>query len=203
MSTPGVLHALLLDGAGRARSLAWADVQAWTPDQGLLWLDLDYHTPEVMTWQTSSSNVDPITISALTDSDPRPRAAVQGENLLLVLHGINNNAGAEPEDMISVRAWVEPRRIITLRHRHSTTVQSLATGLERGTGPRAAGDFTLLLVEGWSSTSSHVSTCSAMTSRPARTVRSQATMPTCAQLSPITAAARSHCAASSRRSARR
>jgi zinc transporter len=147
MSMPGLLHALMLDGAGRARPVAWADVEAWTPDQGLLWLDLDYHTPEVMTWLMTASKIDPVTISALTDSDPRPRAAVHGENLLLVLRGINNNAGAEPEDMISVRTWIEPRRIVMLRHRQSTTVQSLVADLERGAGPRTAADFTLLLVE--------------------------------------------------------
>jgi zinc transporter len=147
MSTPGLLHALLLDGKGGARALDWAQVATWKADDGLLWLNLDYSAAEVTQWLASSSNLDAVTISALTDSDPRPRAVAHGENLLLILRGINNNAGAAPEDMISVRAWIEPRRVLTLRHRPSTSLKSIVADLERNAGPRNAGELALLLVE--------------------------------------------------------
>ena len=147
MSTSGLLHALLLDGKGGGRALEWPEVLAWKPADGLLWLNLDYATTEVTEWLTTKSQLDPITISALTDTDPRPRAVAQGENLLVLLRGINNNAGAAPEDMISVRAWVEPRRVLTLRHRPSTSVRSIVIDLERGAGPRTSAELALLLVE--------------------------------------------------------
>jgi len=147
MSTPGLLHALLLDGKGGARALDWPDVLAWKPGDGLLWLNLDYSTTEVTDWLNTKSQLDAVTISALADSDPRPRAVAQGENLMLIMRGINNNAGAEPEDMISVRVWIEPHRVLTLRHRPSTSVRSIVIDLDRGAGPRTAGELTLLLVE--------------------------------------------------------
>jgi zinc transporter len=147
MSTSGLLHALLLDGKGGARALEWADVLAWKPADGLLWLNLDYSTTEVTDWLATKSQLDPITISALTDSDPRPRAVAQGDNLLLIMRGINNNEGAAPEDMISVRAWIEPRRVLTLRHRPSTSVRSIVIDLERNAGPRGCADLALSLVE--------------------------------------------------------
>jgi zinc transporter len=147
MSTPGLLHARLLDGKGGARALDWDGVAAWKPDDGVLWLNLDYSVAEITTWLAERSNLDPVTISALTDSDPRPRAVAHGENLLMILRGINNNAGAEPEDMISVRAWVEPRRVITLRHRVSSSVKSIVADLDRSAGPRTATELALTLVE--------------------------------------------------------
>ncbi len=147
MFTPGLLHARLLDGKGGARALDWEGVAAWKPDDGVLWLNLDYSVAEITTWLAERSNLDPVTISALTDSDPRPRAVAHGDNLLMILRGINNNAGAEPEDMISVRAWVEPRRVITLRHRVSTSVKSIVADLERNAGPRTASELALTLVE--------------------------------------------------------
>jgi zinc transporter len=147
MSTLGLLHALLLDGTGGARALDWDGVARWKPEDGLLWLALDYSVAEVTQWLASSSNLDPVTVSALTDSDPRPRALAQGEHLLLIMRGINNNAGAAPEDMISVRAWIEPRRVLTLRHRPSTSLASIVADLERNAGPRTAGELALLLVE--------------------------------------------------------
>ena len=147
MSMPGVIHALVLDGKGGARTLTWDEVAAWKPADGLLWLNLDYSAPAIASWLATASGLDAVTISALTDSDPRPRASAQGENLLLLLRGINNNAGASPEDMISVRAYFEPHRVLTLRHRSSTSVSSLREDLLRGAGPRTVGELALVLVE--------------------------------------------------------
>src|SRR5688572_16394483 len=147
MSTPGLLHALLLDGKGGARALDWEAVGNWQPADGVLWLNLDYSVADAKEWLEAKSKLDAVTISALCDHDPRPRAVAHGENLLLIMRGINNNAGAEPEDMISVRAWIEPRRILTLRHRPSTSVKSLIADLERGRGPRNAAEITLTIVE--------------------------------------------------------
>ena len=67
--------------------------------------------------------------------------------MLLVVRGINQNKGAEPEDMISVRVWIEPRRIVTLRHRVSKSLESLAADTASAHGPRGAGDLVALLVD--------------------------------------------------------
>ena len=147
MSTWGLLHALVLDGKGGARTLDWSEVASWKPADGVLWLNLDYSSADISDWLATKSELDPVTISALTDSDPRPRAVAQGDALLLIMRGINNNAGAAPEDMISVRALITPQRVLTLRHRPSTSVKSIVAELQRNSGPRNAIDLTLLLVE--------------------------------------------------------
>jgi zinc transporter len=147
MSTPGLLHALVLDGKGGARSLDWDEVATWKPADGLLWLNLDYSLADVTSWLAAKSDLDPVTISALTDSDPRPRAVASGDALLLIMRGINNNVGAAPEDMISVRAWISPQRVITLRHRPSSSVKAIVAELQRSAGPRNAADLALSLVE--------------------------------------------------------
>jgi len=147
MSTSGLHHALLLDGKGGARSLDWTEVGTWKPDAGLLWLNLDYSVSDVTQWLRATSQLDPVTISALTDSDPRPRAAAHADNLVMILRGINNNVGAAPEDMISVRAYVAPQRVLTFHHRSSSTIASIVRELQHGTGPRTAGELALALVE--------------------------------------------------------
>jgi zinc transporter len=147
MSTSGLLHALLLDGKGGARALDWDGVAAWKPADGLLWLNLDYSLADAQEWLSTKSDLDPVTISALTDSDPRPRAVAHGNALLMIMRGINNNAGAAPEDMISVRTYVEPERVLTLRHRPSSSVKSIVADLQRNAGPRTAAELALILVE--------------------------------------------------------
>src|SRR3569833_1967427 len=144
----GRIQALLLDGAGRGRPLAsWDEVNAWHPNDGVLWLNLDYSIDDVATWLRDRSQIDPLVLAALVDPDPRPRAIAHGEDLLMIVRAINLNQGAEPEDMISVRCFIEPRRIVTLRHRVSRSLEAIGRELVTGTGPISAGDFTVRFLE--------------------------------------------------------
>ena len=141
----GLLHALLLDGAGGARPLDWSAVEAWSPNDGVLWLNLDYTQPDAKAW--IEKTIDPLVRDALLDPDPRPRAVARGEDLLLIVRGINANEGFSPEAMLSVRAFIEPRRIVTLRHRVSRTLDTIARDMEARRGPKTAAELTVTLVE--------------------------------------------------------
>ena len=149
MSTdPGLLHAYILDGKGRGRKLEdLTDVTRWKPIDGILWVNLDYAAPEAAAWLTDKSDIDRVMREALTDNDPRPRVALHGEDLLMIARGINLNQGAEPEDMVSIRVYVEASRIITLRHRPSRTLKLLAAELERNAGPKDVPDMLVQLVD--------------------------------------------------------
>lgn len=143
----GLLNAYLLDGKGGAESLDWEGIARWTPSEGVLWINLDYSVPDAERWLATASNIPPLAREALLDVDPRPRALAVDDNLQLILRGLNRNRASMPEDMISIRAWVEPRRIITMRHRVSRSLESVAADLVRGCGPRNGGDLVALLVE--------------------------------------------------------
>ena len=120
-----------------SRSLDWAAVEAWTPADGALWLHLDYSAPDAARWLQQTSGIDPVVLEALLDTDPRPRALPQpDDSLLLIVRGITHNTGSELDDMISIRIWIEPQRIVTLRHRHSRSLDSLAADLRLKLGRR-------------------------------------------------------------------
>ena len=143
----GLAHAYLLDGRGGGELLDWTGIERWTPDDGALWLNLDYSAPDVERWLGLHARIDPLIRDALLDDDPRPRAMAHGDALLLIVRGINVNEGAAPEDMLSIRSWIEPRRVVTLRHRQSRSLRSIAADLDRGAGPTGVGELTALLVE--------------------------------------------------------
>jgi zinc transporter len=143
----GLINAYVLDGKGGAKKLDWSGVRAWQPFDGTLWLMLDYTATDVLEWLANESQIDPLMREALVEDDPRPRAIKHDDDLFLIVRGINMNQDATPEDMISVRGWVETRRVITMRHRMSRTLKSLATDVERGAGPRDAADVAVMLVE--------------------------------------------------------
>lgn len=143
----GLLHAFLLDGKGGATRLDWDGVRRWSEADGTLWLVLDYTRPDAAHWLEADSRIDPLLREALVDSDPRPRAVASGDDLFLIVRGINQNQDATPEDMISIRVWIGAHRVITMRHRMSRSLESLASDLARGVGPRDAGDLAAMLVE--------------------------------------------------------
>jgi zinc transporter len=143
----GLAHAYLLDGRGGGEQLDWDGVARWTPSDGALWLNLDYSAPDVERWLGLHAQIAPLVREALLDTDPRPRAALHGDALLLIVRGINLNEGAAPEDMVSIRAWIEPHRVVTLRRRQSRSLKAIAAELDRGTGPAGVGALTAVLVE--------------------------------------------------------
>ena len=144
----GFVHAFVLDGKGGARALAgWADIAAWRPTDGVLWVSLDYSLTVAARWLADAAGLDPTAREALIDSDPRPRTTVDGDNLLVIARGINVNAGSSLEDMISIRGWFEPTRVLTLRRRRSRSVKSIGDDLQRGVGPRTTSELLATLID--------------------------------------------------------
>lgn len=142
----GLIHALLLNGQGSATQLAIDDIQRWTPEQGLLWLHFDYTHPEAEEWLMESSGLDTIIAQALLEDETRPRATLINDGMLIALRGINHNPGAEPDDMVALRMWVDPHRIVTSRRRKLGAANIIATDLLDGHGPRNSGDFLVSMI---------------------------------------------------------
>lgn len=137
----GLICAYLLDGAGAARSLDWRQIRDWTPADGVMWVHLDYAGPVAREWLFDSSGLDEITVDALLADQPRPRGVPNDDGLLLIVRTVNQNAGAAPEDMVSLRMWLDSSRIITMRHREVQAMRPLRRKLDSGNGPTCVGDF--------------------------------------------------------------
>jgi zinc transporter len=140
-STGGLVCAYKLDGAGGGQPLDWDGVSAWTPADGLLWVHLDYAGAEAIRWLRHDSGLDHLTAEILLTREVRPRMLRMGDALLVLLRGVNTNPGADPEDMVAIRVWIEPGRIISLRHRNLAAVADLRTLIDDGRGPNSPGSF--------------------------------------------------------------
>ena len=141
----GLVSGLLLDGRGGAREVAWPEIQHWTPADGVLWVHLNRRADEADHFVRHDAGLDPIVVDALLASDTRPRMVTHGAGMIVVMRGINLNPGADPEDMISLRIWIEKRRIISTRSRRSLATRDVQEALERGQGPRDETDCLLAL----------------------------------------------------------
>ncbi len=141
MSDDALLFAMILDGRGGGRMVGWKEVQAWQPNQGILWVHLNYKAEESHRWLEEQSGMDALSLEALTAEETRPRCAGHGAGMLVILRGVNLNPGSDPEDMVSIRAWLEPSKIITVRHRRLMAMEDLKNALLAQEGPAGTGDF--------------------------------------------------------------
>jgi zinc transporter len=120
-----LIHAVLLAESGATKTLDWDGVRAWQPQDGLLWVHLDIHAEQTATFLESDGRVPPMVSVALVAAETRPRASATGDGLLLVLRGVNLNPGADPEDMVSIRLWVDADRVVSTRRRRLLSVQDV------------------------------------------------------------------------------
>ena len=113
----------------------------WTKDHGVLWIHLDVTEDSSRVWLAEDSGLDNTIVESLLADETRPRSYSTDQGLLTVLRGVNTNPGEDPEDMVSVRLWVEPDRIISTRRRRLLSVIDTRDSLEKGVGPTTSGDF--------------------------------------------------------------
>lgn len=140
-----LLKAYVLDGQRGGRRVDWEEIKSWTPDQGVLWMHLNFTTKKSQDWLKKSSGLDKLITHALTEIDPRPRSVIYKNGLLVVLRGVNLNPGNDPEDMISVRIWLDEQRIITAGRHKFLSIQDLENAINDGQGPRTNSELLVML----------------------------------------------------------
>jgi len=98
------------------------------------WVHVEYASSETQA-TLHSLNLSEQVIDSLTREDTRPTVSVSRSGTLLLLRGINLNPASNPEDMVSLRLWIEPKRLISVRQRRLLSVQDVRAELAAGEGP--------------------------------------------------------------------
>jgi zinc transporter len=145
----GLVHALVLDGKGGARSIPRTELDdlQLEPHESV-WLHWDRSHPQTQTWLRTASGLSQFVCDLMLEENTRPRLLALPENeLLLFLRGVNLNPGAEPEDMVSVRIFAAAQRVISLRLRSLRATDELITSLNEGKGPKSASELLLYLAQ--------------------------------------------------------
>jgi zinc transporter len=145
--TDPILFAYALDGAGGGRPLSGEDIGENLKADNLAWVHLNATHASAETWLASELNyLDPFVASALTADETRPRMVSVGDGAVIILRGVNTNSGADAEDMVSTRLFIDASRIISLQRRDLKAIADIQAKLESGRGPKNAGHFLTQLV---------------------------------------------------------
>ena len=141
--------AYTLNGDGSGTVLDEAGLASRTAADKPIWVHLSARSAGTRRWlETDAHLPDETLIDALLAEDTRPRMQAREDGVLLILRGVNLNDNAEPEDMVSIRIWVEAQRFISVQLRNLRGVDDMRRRLESGTGPTDIGDLVTSFIEG-------------------------------------------------------
>ena len=128
--SPGFLHLLPLKGGGE-------------------WLHMCIRHKETSTYLMDEVALDDLIVDALMEEDTRSRLRVRDEGIMVLLKAMHLRGEdmARPEDMISMRLWLTPDRVISTREADVDPILEIAARLAKGEGPVTSGDFLGDLVE--------------------------------------------------------
>ena len=125
----GLIHALMLNHAGLASFMEAPDAADGT------WLHFDVGQPSVTEWLSVHGGLNAIAVGARTSEETRPRVLRRGDNVVVILRGVNCQADQYAEDMVSVRIWTNETRMISARLRQLPSTERLVAQLSAGDGP--------------------------------------------------------------------
>ena len=148
MNNKHIIFSYLFDGKGGGTPLKGSAITRKIKSKELAWVHMDAEHIETEKWLHSHlSYLDPFIIDALLANETRPRMTQIGNGAIVILRGVNLNEGQNPEDMISVRMWIDPHRIVTVKRRNIRAILDIESSLKYGTGPKNSGEFLCTLLD--------------------------------------------------------
>ncbi|MFT5113486.1 MAG: zinc transporter [Parasphingorhabdus sp.] len=142
-----LLHSYQFDGKGGCVQVSNINFQDDSNSHNPIWIHLEADHPETKSWfESNAPFLDSFVVDALLAEETRPRMVQIDDAILLNLRGVNLNDIDDPQDMVSIRLWMDEGRIISVRRRKLKAVQEVVDKLGNGIGPKSSSEFLCTLV---------------------------------------------------------
>ncbi|MCB1108889.1 MAG: hypothetical protein KDK44_04460, partial [Chlamydiia bacterium] len=124
------------------------DFEAFTSCTKPCWGHFHFYHNGTADYLRNKSGVDEFVVDAMLAEETRPRfVEVNGSGCLVILRAINFHPDKENEDMVSVRLWIEPKRIISVVKQDFRSADEVKDLILRGVGPKTVGEFMVVLIK--------------------------------------------------------
>lgn len=115
---------------------------------GAQWLHMCIRHKETSTYLMDVAMLDDLVVDALVEEDTRSRVRVSETGIMVLLKAMHVSQDmASPEDMVSIRVWIDHARVITTREADVDPIIVLHARLDEGKGPATPGEFLADLIE--------------------------------------------------------
>jgi zinc transporter len=116
-------------------------------NEGLSWVHLDANSESTKKWLLQKVNyIDHLIIEALIAEETRPRVTEFNNGLLVIIRSVGVNP-IDPEEMVSLRMWIDKDRIITLQRQNMRSIYELKDLIDRGKNFKSADEFLYNLID--------------------------------------------------------
>jgi zinc transporter len=130
------------DGTAAPAAAISADV---SDEIAYRWLHFDLSDPHLQSWCDTA--LPPRAARALLAAKTRPHMDDDEKGIVLTLRGINLNDGQELANMVSLRLWITPQLVISVRRLPVKTVDALAQSIAAGNCPATPGNLITRVTE--------------------------------------------------------
>ncbi len=115
----------------------------------LSWLHMCIRHEETSRFLMDEVALDDLIVDAMIEEDTRSRIRVRPDGIMVLLKAmhVQGEDMAMPEDMISLRIWIDEHRIITTREADIDPIREMVRRIGAGRGPENAGAFLADLIE--------------------------------------------------------
>lgn len=130
-SNPGFLHLYPLgDGGGQ-------------------WLHMCIRHQETTSFLMDNAMLEDLIVDAMVQEDTRSRIRVHPDGIMVLLKAthVRNGSNVMPEDMISMRIWIDETDVITTREADVDPISEMVARTKSGTAPTAPGEFLADLIK--------------------------------------------------------
>ncbi len=142
-----ILKAYSLAKNNLGKELSSANITKEIKSKNLAWVHLDANNEKTQEWLTNEcSYLDSIIINGLIAEETRPRIEEINDGLFLILRCVNFNENSDHEDMVSIRMWIDPYRVITVQKRNTKSIEDVEAAIKSGQAPQDSGEFLCLLL---------------------------------------------------------
>lgn len=142
MSDNHILFSYSFDEQGLATKNNGNKASEELENDGLSWVHLDANDERAGMWlEKEVAYLDHLIIDALLAEETRPRIMEFGDGLLIIFRGVNLNKNAEPDDMVSIRMWIDDKRILTVQRRDLKALFDLKDQVDAGKKIKTSAEF--------------------------------------------------------------
>jgi len=140
MENDHFLHAYYFDKDGKAKI---SDMQM--DNEGYHWFHMC--AMDSKTRKFLEKDMDPIITDAMLAEETRPRILAKDNGALIILRAMNLYEGEEPEDMISIRIWIDEKKIISTRRRDIKAIEDIIRFIEERKPIPGPCDFLIIITD--------------------------------------------------------
>ena len=148
MQEDHLIYAYRLGPRQQAQALEYPETSVLPESEGsFTWLHMCAMHDETRKFLENHTKLDPIIIDAMLAEQTRPRTLVKEDGILIVLRAMNLNEDQDPDDMISIRIWIDGEKVITTRRRDIRAIDDIVGFIRAGKGPTIPCEFLTMITD--------------------------------------------------------